>query len=49
MLPTGVGEAEIDFFGYDGVEGGGYALEAGKFGVIRRGGRRRRCGAWLPG
>lgn len=37
MLPAGIGESEIDFFGYGGVEGGGYALKAGKFGVIRRG------------
>lgn len=37
MLPAGIGESEIDFFGYGGVEGGGYALETGKFGVIRRG------------
>ena len=37
MLPAGIGESEIDFFGYGGVEGCGYALKAGKFGVIRRG------------
>ena len=36
MLPTGVGEAEIDFLGYCGVEGGGDALEAGELGIIRR-------------
>lgn len=37
MLPAGIGESEIDFFGYGGMQGGGDALEAGKFGVIRRG------------
>ena len=36
ILPAGIGEAEIDFVGYGGVEGGGDALEAGELGVIRR-------------
>lgn len=36
MLPTGVGEAEIDLIGHGGVERGGDALEAGELGIIRR-------------
>ena len=37
MLPTGVGEAEVDLVGHGGVERGGGALEAGELDVIRRG------------